>query len=57
MRTRWRVFFVLFNHHSYATYLGHGGIMYSPFPVRCPRSGGPFPAPPLPSAQACPKKM
>ena len=33
----------------------HGENMYSPFPVRCPRSGGTLQAALLPSAQACPK--
>jgi len=49
------VFFFLFVHYSRATYRDHGEIMYSPFPVRCPRSGGTLRAP-LPSAQACPEK-
>jgi len=31
--------------------------MYSPFPVRCPRSGGSLQAPLLPSAQACPENV
>jgi len=36
-----RPFFSLsFNHYSHATYLDHEEIMYSPFPVCCPRSGG-----------------
>jgi len=26
-------------------YLDHGEVMYSPFPVRCPRGGGPLQAP------------
>jgi len=30
-------FFFLFNHYWHATYLDHGEIMYSPFPVRCLR--------------------
>jgi len=33
-------FFFLFIHYSHATYGDHGDNMYSPFPVRCPRSGG-----------------
>jgi len=52
--TKAKVFF-LFDHYSHATYLDHGEIMYSPFPVRCPRGGGTLQAPLLPSAQACPK--
>ena len=40
-------FFFLFIHYSRATYLDHGGDMYSPFPVRCPRSGGSLQAPPF----------
>ena len=40
--------FFLFIHYSHATYLDHGEIMYSPFPVRCPRSGGSLQAPLLP---------
>jgi len=49
--------FFLFIHYSHATYLDHDEIMYSPFPVRCPRGGGTLQAPPLPSAQACPEKV
>jgi len=30
--------FFCFNRYSHATYLDHGEIMYSPFPVRCPLS-------------------
>ena len=37
--------FYLFIHYSRATYLDHGGHMCSPFPVRCPRSGGSLQAP------------
>jgi len=48
-----RKLFFLFIHYSHATYLDHGEDMYSPFPVRCPRSGGSLQAPLLPSAQAC----
>jgi len=48
------LFFSPFNHYYYATYLDHGEVMYSPFPVRCPRGGGTLQAPFLPSAQACP---
>ena len=50
-------FFFLFIHYSCATYGDHDEIMYSPFPVRCPRSGGSMLAPCLPSAQAYPKKF
>ena len=50
-------FFFLFIHYSYATYGDHGENMYSPFPVRCPRSGGSLQAPLLPSAQACPENL
>jgi len=46
-----------FNHYSHATYLDHGEIIYSPFPVRCPRGGGTLRAPLCPPAQAFPKKM
>ena len=35
----------------------HGEIMYSAFPVCCPRCGSPLQAPLLASAQACPQKM
>ena len=38
------VFFLL-NHYSHATYLDDGEIIYSPFPVRCPRGGGTLQAP------------
>jgi len=45
-------FFFLLIHYSCATYGDHDEIMYSPFPVRCPRSGGsslaPFRPPPRP---------
>jgi len=44
--------FFLFIHYSRATYGDHGENMYSPFPVRSPRSGGSLQAPLLPSAQA-----
>jgi len=37
--------FFLFNHNSHATHLDHGEIMHSPFPARCPRSGGTLQAP------------
>jgi len=50
-------FFFLFIHYSRATYGDHGEIMYSPVPVRCPRSGGTLLAPLLPSAQAYPVKI
>jgi len=50
------IFFYLFIHYSHATYLDHGEDMYSPFPVRCPRSGGSLQAPLLPS-QACPENV
>jgi len=46
-------FFIII-HYSHATSLDHGEDIYSPFPVRCPRSGGSLQAPLLPSAQACP---
>jgi len=49
-----QIFFV--NHCSHVTYLDHGEITYSPFPVRRPGSSGTLQAP-LPSAQACPKMM
>jgi len=49
-------FFFLFIHYSHATYGDHGEDMYSPFPVRSPRSGGSLQAPLLPSVQACPNE-
>ena len=35
----------------------HGEVIYSPFPVRCPRRGGSLQAPLLTSAQACPENL
>jgi len=49
-------FFCLFNHYSHATYLDHGEIMYSLFPVRCPRSGGTLQAPLCPPPRPVPRK-
>jgi len=46
----------LFNHYSRATYLDHGEIMYSPFPVRCPRSGGTSQAPLCPPPRHVPRR-
>jgi len=51
---RWNFF--LFNHYSHATYLDHGEIMYSPFPVRCPRSGGTLQAPLCPPPRPVPRR-
>ena len=49
--------FFLFIHYSHATYRDHGGIMYSPFPVRCPRGDGmlqaPLCPPPWPVPERC----
>jgi len=50
-RVRYSSFIFLFNYYSHATHLDHGEIMYSPFPVRCPRGGGTLQAPLLPSAR------
>jgi len=50
-----RLFF-LFNHYSHATYLDHGEIMYSPFPVCCPCSGGTLQAPLCPPPRPVLKK-
>ena len=35
----------------------HGEIMYSPFPLCCPRSGGPLQAPPFPSPGPVPRRL
>jgi len=56
-RSKLFFFFFLFIHYSHATYGDHGENMYSPFPVRCPRSDGSLQAPLLPSAQACPENL
>jgi len=40
-----QVFFFFLIHYSHATCGDHGEVMYSPFPVRCPRSGGSLQAP------------
>jgi len=55
-RTATRFFFFLVIHYLHATYGDNGENIYSPFPVRCPRSGDWLQAPLLPSAQACPTK-
>jgi len=47
-------FFFLFIHYSCATYGDHDEIMYSPFPVRCPRSGGSSLAPLRPPPRPVP---
>ena len=49
-------FFFLFIHYSHATYLDHGEDMYSPFPVRCPRSGGPLQAALCPPPRPIPRR-
>jgi len=46
----------LFNHYSRATYRDHGESMYSPVPVRCPRSDGPLLAPLCPPPRPVPRK-
>ena len=49
--------FFWFIHYSHATYGDHGENMYSPDPVRCPRSDGtllaPLCAPPRPVPRRC----
>ena len=48
-------FFFLFIHYSRATCGYHGEDMYSPFPVRCPRSGGSLQAPLCPPPTPVPR--
>jgi len=52
-----QAFFVLFIHHSHANNFDHGQIMFSPFPVRCPRNGNtlqtPSCTPPRPAPGKC----
>jgi len=49
-------FFFFFIHYSHATYGDHGEGIYSPFPVRCPRSGGTFQAPLCPPPRPVPRR-
>jgi len=48
--------FFLFIHYSRATYGDHGENMYSPFPVRYPRSGGSLQAPLCPPPRPVPRR-
>jgi len=49
-------FFFWLIHYSHTTYLDHGEVMYSPFPVRCPRDGGTLQAPLCPPPRPVPRR-
>jgi len=49
-------FFFFFINYSCVTYGDHDEIMYSPFPVHCPRSGGSLLAPHCPPPRPIPKR-
>jgi len=46
----------IFNHYPHATYLDHGEIIYSPFPVRCPHGGGTLQVPLCPPPRPVPRR-